>query len=62
VFVKLDSLVTEGTGKVSQKFLLRYLGIKNGMPYNAPKCSVDVSKKIRQLPFVTEKKGSSYAA
>lgn len=55
VFVKLDSLVTEGTGKVSQKFLLRYLGIKNGMPYNAEVFS-GVSKKIKQLPFVTEKK------
>lgn len=55
VFVKLDSLVTEGTGKVSQKFLLRYLGIKNGMPYSAEVFS-NVSRKIRQLPFVTEKK------
>jgi len=55
VFVKLDSLITEGTGKVSQKFLLRYLGIKNGMPYSAEVFS-NVSKKIRQLPFVTEKK------
>jgi len=55
VFVKLDSLVTEGTGKVSQKFLLRYLGIKNGMPYSAEVFS-NVSKKIRQLPFVTEKR------
>ena len=55
VFIKLDSLVTEGTGKVSQKFLLRYLGIKNGMPYNLETFS-NVSKKVKQLPFVTEKK------
>lgn len=55
IFIKLDSLVTEGTGKVSQKFLLRYLGIKNGMPYNSEVFS-GVSKKIKQLPFVTEKK------
>lgn len=55
VFIKLDSLVTEGTGKVSQKFLLRYLGIKNGMPYNLETFSL-VSKKIKQLPFVSEKK------
>jgi outer membrane protein assembly factor BamA len=55
IFIKLDSLVTEGTGKVNQKFLLRYLGIKNGMPYNSEVFSV-VSKKIKQLPFVTEKK------
>jgi hypothetical protein len=55
VLIKLDSLVTEGSGKVSQKFLLRYLGIKNGMPYNT-EVFMSVSKKIRQLPFVTEKK------
>jgi uncharacterized protein YozE (UPF0346 family) len=55
VFVKLDSLVTEGSGKVNQKFLLRYLGIKNGMPYNT-QVFMGVSKKIKQLPFVTEKK------
>lgn len=55
VFIKLDSLVTEGSGKVNQKFLLRYLGVKNGMPYNTS-IYMGVSKKIRQLPFVTEKK------
>jgi len=55
VFIKLDSLVTEGTGKISQSFLLRYLGIKNGMPYNLEIFS-GVSKKVRQLPFITEKK------
>jgi hypothetical protein len=55
IFIKLDSLVTEGSGKVNQKFLLRYLSIKNGMPYNT-QVFMDVSKKIKQLPFVTEKK------
>lgn len=54
VFVKLDSLVTEGNGKVSYKFLARYLGIKHGMPYNE-NAFKNVSKKIRQLPFVSEK-------
>ena len=55
VFVKLDSLVTEGSGKVNQKFLLRYLGIKNGMPYNE-ETFASVSRKIKQLPFLTETK------
>ncbi len=55
VFIKLDSLVTEGAATVSQKFLLRYLGIKNGMPYNAEVFG-NVSKKIKQLPFISEKK------
>ncbi len=54
VFVKLDSVVTIGDGRVSQKFLLRYLGIKNGMPYNEATFK-SVSLKLRQLPFVIEK-------
>jgi len=52
-FLKLDSLLTEGEGKVNRKFLMRYLGIKNGMPYNEATFR-SVSSKIRQLPFVTE--------
>ncbi len=53
-FVKLDSLVTIGSGKVNQKFLFRYLGIKNGMPYSAEAFG-SASRKLRQLPFLTEK-------
>lgn len=52
-FLKLDSLLTEGEGKVNRKFLMRYLGVKNGMPYNEAAFR-SVSDKIRQLPFVTE--------
>jgi hypothetical protein len=52
-FLKLDSLLTEGEGKVNRKFLMRYLGIRNGMPYNEAAFR-SVSDKIRQLPFVTE--------
>lgn len=54
VFVKLDSLVTEGNGKVNHKFLSRYLDIKNGMPYKESAFK-NVSKKIKQLPFIAEK-------
>ena len=54
VFVKLDSLVTQGTANVKQKFLLRYLGIKNGMPYDESSF-ISVSRKLKQLPFVIEK-------
>jgi outer membrane protein assembly factor BamA len=55
IYVKLDSLVIEGRTTINQKFLSRYLGIKNGMPYNAELFS-SVSKKINQLPFLIEKK------
>jgi outer membrane protein assembly factor BamA len=54
-FIKLDSLIIEGTGTVSQTFLLRYLNIKNGMAYNNEVFKT-TTKKIKQLPFVTEKK------
>lgn len=54
VFVRLDSLITDGNGKISYKFLSRYLGIKNGMPYDESAFK-NVSKKIRQLPFISEK-------
>lgn len=52
-FVKLDSLLTEGEGKVNRKFLMRYLGIRDGMPYNEATFRA-VPGKLRQLPFVTE--------
>lgn len=53
-FIKLDSLIQEGGTVVSSKFLQRYLNIKNGMPYSES-VFINVSKKIMQLPFVTEK-------
>ena len=52
---KLDSIIQEGNGAVSNKFLFRYLGIKNGMLYNEA-IFKSTSKKLRQLPFVTETK------
>ncbi len=55
--IKLDSLVIEGNASVRQKFLLRYLGIKNGMLYNEATYA-SLNKKIKQLPFVIEKKAS----
>ena len=55
VFIKLDSLVVEGNVIVNQKFLKRYLNIKNGMPYNE-EIFKDASKKLKQLPFLNETK------
>lgn len=54
-FVKLDSLVTQGDAVINQKFLYRYLNIKNGMPYNE-EAFKNISKKIKQLPFIIETK------
>ena len=55
VFIKLDSLVVEGNVIVNQKFLKRYLNIKNGMPYNE-EIFKETSKKLKQLPFLNETK------
>lgn len=55
VFIKLDSLVIEGNGIINKKFLYRYLNVKNGMPYNE-EIFKSASKKLKQLPFLTETK------
>lgn len=54
IFIKLDSLLTQGTAKINYKFLSRYLGIKHGMPYNE-QAFISVSKKLKQLPFLIER-------
>lgn len=54
-FVKLDSVIVQGDLKMNKKFLLRYLGLKENMPYNE-EAFVGISKKIKQLPFLTEGK------
>jgi len=55
IFIKLDSLIIEGTGSINEKFLNRYLNIKNGMPYHEASFQ-SISKKINQLPFLFETK------
>ena len=56
-FVKIDSFVVEEREVVKAKFLNRYLGLKNGMPYNE-NSFVTISTKLKQLPFLTEKKAA----
>ena len=55
IFIKLDSLIIEGNGSINEKFLNRYLNIKNGMPYNEATFQ-SISNKINQLPFLVETK------
>ena len=55
IFITLDSLILEGNGNINEKFLNRYLNIKNGMPYNEASFQ-SISKKINQLPFLFETK------
>lgn len=51
---KIDSIKMEGSAKVNKGFLNRYLSVKEGMPYNE-QTLLDLSQKIKQLPFVFEK-------
>jgi outer membrane protein assembly factor BamA len=53
--VKIDSVQIYGTAKVNKKFMLKYLGLKEGMPYNETSLS-SVSNKMKQLPFIVETK------
>ncbi|MBX3164360.1 MAG: hypothetical protein KF900_07760 [Bacteroidetes bacterium] len=53
-FFKIDSIIVMGTAKVSRGFLNRYLSIKENMPYNEEALK-NISQKIKQLPFVSEK-------
>ena len=55
IFIQLDSLIIEGNAAINEKFLTRYLNIKNGMPYNEASFQ-SISKKINQLPFLFETK------
>ncbi len=53
-FFKLDSVKVIGDAKIHRGFLERYLGVKEGMPYDETSIS-QVSSKIKQLAFISEK-------
>lgn len=53
--IKLDSILVEGDAKINNTFLYRYLSIKPNMPYNDEAFRA-ISKKLRQLPFLSEAK------
>lgn len=49
----IDSIRTFGKGKISKKFLARYLGIPNKSLYNQEKLN-QVTKRILELPYLQE--------
>lgn len=51
--IKMDSIIINGNAKVNKTFLYRYLGIKPFMLYNE-NAFRNISKKLKQLPFLTE--------
>lgn len=52
-YFKIDSIKVVGTAKVNQSFFERYLSVKEKMPYKEL-VFADISKRIKQLPFVIE--------
>lgn len=53
--IRIDSILVQGDAKINKTFLYRYLSIKPNMPYNEVALR-DISKKIRQLSFLSEKR------
>jgi outer membrane protein assembly factor BamA len=56
-FYKIDSVLIVGSARLNKKFLYRYLDVKPGAPYNE-EAILAISSKIKQLPFLVEKKSS----
>ncbi len=53
---KVDSIIVKGDAKINKTFLYRYLSISQNMPYNEA-AFTGISKKIKQLSFLSEKQG-----
>ncbi len=53
-YVQLDSINIIGNAKVNKKFLMKYLGIAEKMPYDEQSLRL-LQNKIKQLPFLFEK-------
>jgi outer membrane protein assembly factor BamA len=51
----LDSVVIYGEVRISKNYLLRYLDMAEGMPYNEAKLRT-ISTRLRELPFLQEEK------
>ncbi len=52
-YVKIDSIVFNEDAKISRNYMLHYLGLKQGMSYQESKVKI-ISKKINELPFISE--------
>jgi outer membrane protein assembly factor BamA len=52
---RIDSVIVIGSAKLRKGFIYRYLSVKEKMPYNEQTLS-SISRKIRQLAFITEKR------
>lgn len=50
----IDTVKTEGTARISARFLQNYLGLKKASFYNRSKM-LQVSARIAELPFLTER-------
>ncbi len=53
---KIDSIKIIGNARINEGFVNRYLGVKENMLYNE-NVFQGISRKLKQLPFVTETQG-----
>lgn len=51
----IDSVVINGEVRISKNYLLRYIDIREGQPYNEQKLRT-LSNRLRELPFLQEEK------
>ena len=54
-FYKIDSIIIKGKSGISETYLLQYLGLEVGSPYNESIIK-QISTRIREIPFVLENK------
>lgn len=52
-FYKIDSILIKGKSGISDTYLLQYLGLSPGMPYDESKIKA-ISTRIQEIPFVNQ--------
>jgi translocation and assembly module TamA len=50
---KIDSVIVKGDDPVGKRYLLNYLGIKEGMPYNEQVVK-NIGRRLSELPFIKQ--------
>lgn len=53
-FIKIDSVINYGNSPIKKRFLLRYLSLSEGMPYDE-RLLKSSEGKLKQLPFINQR-------
>ena len=54
-YYKIDSILIKGNSGINRRFVLNYLGLEVGSPYNEEKI-FNISTRLREIPFIAESK------